>query len=245
MSLRIDLAEKIHAGLKVFGIRVSLARPLRDSLVLTRLKSEELGVRTILDIGANTGQFAKGVRKAGWARQIVSFEPTSEAYKRLSEHARKDPLWTAAPQMAIGSIEGEVEINISVNSVSSSIFQVDHRSTDVEPDSGFRAVEKVAVRDLDSVMLPEWQAPFTMKIDTQGFELEVLRGARATLENTAVVSIEMSLSKLYEGGASLVDVYSFLEQAGFRCISLTEVFCDFARNEVLQVDGTFVRDTVA
>lgn len=242
MGLRDRLAGGVNAALKAFGVKLVVDRPHRDAGVLLRLKAEETGVRTFLDVGANEGQFGADLLRTGWQGRIVSFEPTSAAHALLAERAaRHGSGWTVAPRVAVGAAEGEAEINIAINSVSSSLLKVDRRSTDVAPASGFEATEHVAVRPLDAMIEPGWEAPFGLKIDTQGFELEVLKGASATLARTTVVSLELSLVELYEGGAKLDEVYAFMERAGFRCISLVEVFSDFARHEVLQVDGTFVR----
>lgn len=239
--MRNRAAEAVNALLKTAGLRLSIDRPLRDPIALFRLKAEEAAVGTVLDVGANRGQFAGDLRRAGWTGRIVSFEPTSAAHAALAALAARDEGWIAAPRMALGAGEGEAEINLSINSVSSSLLKVDARSIEAAPESAFTSSERVPVRTLDAVVETGWARPFALKIDTQGFELEVLRGAAATLAQTAIVSLELSLAPLYENGASFVAVYGLLEQAGFHCIALSEVFCDFARNEVLQVDGTFVR----
>lgn len=244
MTFRDRAAGWINAVLHRFGLKLVVDRPIRDSQRLLRLKAEETGVRTFLDVGANQGQFGADLRRTGWKGRIVSFEPTSTAHRVLVERAAADRGgWVAAPRVAIGAAAGETVINLAKNSVSSSLLRVESRSTDAAPESAFESSESVDVRPLDSMMQPEWEAPFALKIDTQGFELEVLKGAPAILAQTTVVSLELSLSQLYEGGANLAEVYTFMEQAGFRCISLVEVFSDFVRHEVLQVDGTFVRST--
>jgi FkbM family methyltransferase len=243
MGIREHVAEGVNAALKRFGVRLRMERPLRDAGVLLRLKADETGARTFLDIGANEGQFAAEVLRSGWRGRIVSFEPTSQAHRLLAERAgRHEGQWVVVPRVALGSSNGEAQVNIAINSVSSSLLQVRNESVQAAPESGFNASESVPVRTLDSLMQPDWEAPFALKIDTQGFELEVLNGATETLARTSVVALEMSLAELYDGGARMVEIYAFMEKAGFRCISLVEVFSDFERNELLQVDGVFVRN---
>ena len=70
----------------------------------------------------------------------------------------------------------------------------------------------------------------------------MLKGGLEVLGRTEVIMTEMSMAPLYEGGARFGELYTFIEDAGFRCIALTEGFADYDRNEVLQVDGVFVRD---
>ena len=110
------------------------------------------------------------------------------------------------------------------------------------PLTGTIASETIPVRRLDDLMQPEWLGPYALKIDTQGFELEVLRGASAVLAQTAVLTVELSLAHLYSGGARVADVFALLEGQGFRAIAITEGFSDIVRNEMLQVDAIFVRD---
>ena len=215
--------------------------PFRDHEQLIALKAREFGVRTILDIGANEGQFARGIREVGWDGAIVSFEPRRDAHAALVSGSATDPGWTVAERMAIGEKDGEATLNLAANSVSSSLLPVHQRSIEVFEGTRYVATEKVPVRRLDDVVAPAWQAPFAIKIDTQGFEMAVLRGAAETLAKSAVVVLEMSLFPLYAGAASFTELYRTVEDAGFRCIALTEAMVDFPRSEIVQVDGTFIR----
>ena len=75
----------------------------------------------LLDVGANTGIYAMEVRKNGFKKKIVSFEPLSESYKILKENSKNDKNWKVHDRCAIGSKEADqIEINVSKNSVSSS-----------------------------------------------------------------------------------------------------------------------------
>jgi FkbM family methyltransferase len=232
------IADRLLAPL---GLKLVRARIMRDAPALFLLKSREAGVNTLLDVGANVGQFVQSMRQAGWQGQAVSFEPSQEAHGLLRANAAGDGAWSVPPRMALGSANGEAEINISGNSASSSMLQIEAASTQVLPLTGYIASEPVPVRRLDDVMAAEWAGPYAMKIDTQGFELEVLKGAEAVLDQTAVILVELSLAGLYAGGARPHEVFALLESRGFRAITVTEGFSDTARNEVLQVDAVFVR----
>lgn len=227
-----------------FGIKLVRDRPMRDPLRLLQTKAGERSVATILDIGANTGQFGAELLKAGWPGGLVSFEPIAEAHEQLrlraASHGHR---WIVPTAMAIGSANGETTINVSANIVSSSLLPVGEALTSVIAETGYTRTETIQVRRLDDVIDSAWPGPFAMKLDTQGFELEVVRGATETLKRTEVIMVEMSLAPLYDGGARFADLYREIENAGFRCIALTEGFADYARNEVLQVDGVFVRNS--
>eukprot|EP01035_Chromulina_nebulosa_P019691 gene19691-25611_t len=223
------------------GFRLERLRPVRDPLTLLSLKAQENGVLTILDIGANTGQFGAAIRAAGWRGKLISFEPLSAAHSLLTLRAGKDDKWNVAPKMAIGSTTGSAQLNISLNSVSSSFLQVNNKCLAAAPAAEFHSVETVKVMTLDDAMDPYDAGPYALKLDTQGFEIEVLQGASRILDDVRVVSIEMSLVPLYEGGAGFIELYNYLTGAGFRAIALTEGFSDHQRNEMLQVEGIFVR----
>jgi len=94
-------------------------------------------IDTVLDIGANIGQFAMGLRDSGYNGRIISFEPLSEAYSHLSINSKNDSKWIIAPRMAIGNGEGKKTINISGNSYSSSILKMTGTHIKGAPDSAY------------------------------------------------------------------------------------------------------------
>lgn len=242
MSARDQVVAMVRKALRSFDVRLVRDRPMRDPVRLISLKARELGCRTVLDVGANIGQFGEELLRTGWNGKLVSFEPIAANHAALEVCAARFPNWSVAPAMALGAVEARADINVSENMVSSSLLPVGRASTDVLDETRYTRSEPVMVRRLDDVIQPSWPAPFAIKTDTQGFELEVLRGAPNTLSNARVLMVEMSMAPLYEGGAQFASLYSFIENAGFRCIALTEGFADCARNEVLQVDGVFVRN---
>ena len=229
-----------------FGVRLKRERPMRDPIQLFLLKSRELGVATILDVGANRGQFASKILASGWNGDLVSFEPVSETHSMLTEAkvAAANPRWFISPAFALGSETATAEINVARNLVSSSLLQIRGAFADVDKETRPVRTETIAVRRLDDAIEPSWNAPFALKTDTEGFELEVLKGATSTLTRTRVIMIEMFLAPFHDGGARFGELASFIVEAGFRCIALTEGFSDYGRNEVLAVDGVFIRNEV-
>lgn len=242
MALKYSLLRGIQTTFARAGVRIEFDHPIRNSPKLFALKAHELGVRTVLDVGANFGQFAQELRKHRYPGTILSFEPLSVAHAALSQAAAADAQWRIAPRMALGSAAAQATINISKNLASSSLLPVQSRSVEAAAVTAYTGQESVDVRRLDDVVDATYEEPFALKLDTQGFELQVLEGAARTLQRTALVLSEMSLAPLYENGAAFSDVYEFLERSGFRCISLVQGFADNARHELLQVDGVFVRN---
>jgi FkbM family methyltransferase len=215
---------------------------MRDTVGLFLLKCRELGVRTIFDVGANRGQFGGDVIARGWTDRLVSYEPIGVCHAELAQAASKTPNWIVAPPMALGRMAQEANINVSENLMSSSLLPVSRASTDVAMETRYVRTEKIVVSTLDEVRDAQWEQPFGLKIDTQGFELEVLEGGSQTLELVEVILLEMSLAHLYSGGAQFDELFSYCVNRGFRCIALNEGFSDPRNNEMLQVDGVFVRD---
>src|SRR3546814_18230554 len=92
----------------------------------------------------------------------------------------RSPRWTGLPAMALGAETGTATINVSENLASSSLLDVEARSVEALRETGYTGTEEIVVRTLDEVVEPDWRRPLALKIDTQGFELEVLKGAQQT-----------------------------------------------------------------
>ena len=112
---------------------------------------EMVGADFIFDIGANAGQFCKDLRLIGFVGKLVSFEPLSAAHKILAANAGGDPNWCVHPRCAIGDFDGEIEINISGNSVSSSVLPMLEQHATAEPGSAYVGAERVPIARLDTV----------------------------------------------------------------------------------------------
>jgi FkbM family methyltransferase len=108
----------------------------------------------VLDIGANKGQFASGLLEIGYRGNIVSFEPLSSAYEQLLESRKPYPQWSVFDRCAVGDAEGEIEINISQNSESSSVLPMLQAHLDAAPRSAYVDVEKAPIHRLDAIAEP-------------------------------------------------------------------------------------------
>ena len=112
---------------------------------------KKFNVDLVLDVGANEEQFALELRDFEFSGRIVSFEPLSTAHSTLSSVAKLDPLWEVYPRCAIRDKIDEVSINISRNSVSSSILPMTDLHSSAAPESVFLTEEKVNLITLDSI----------------------------------------------------------------------------------------------
>jgi FkbM family methyltransferase len=216
---------------------------LDDITRLVRI-TEARKIKTFLDVGANQGQFSIDLRFAGFSEKIISFEPLSEAYSILTRISSHDPKWIIAPRCAVGNEETESSINVAGNSFSSSLLPMKEIHAQCAPSSSYVGEETVMISKL-SVLLSSLNVPlndrFALKIDTQGFEAEVLKGAIDLLPRVEVIFTELSLFPLYEGAPSFIELYNLIIGYGFRCIALSQEFSDPQSGEMLQVNGTFIR----
>ena len=127
--LPINVIKKLLRTVGVDLVRYNLHHS-DDVLLNTIIRN--FNIQTILDVGANEGQYASQIFGSGYKGKIYSFEPISEVYKTLKKNAGDSQKWLTFNQ-GIGSREEEVMINVSANYVSSSIFNVSRASTDAEP----------------------------------------------------------------------------------------------------------------
>lgn len=197
----------------------------------------------MFDIGANTGQFASALRSVGYNGRIVSFEPLTKAFVQLTKNAQRDSQWNVAPRCAIGDSNGDVTINISGNSVSSSVLPMMESHAAAAEQSAYVGSERVPIFKLDTVG-PEHltdASRYLIKIDAQGFEWQVFDGAQAMLRGASGVLCELSLIPLYKGQRLWLDIVERLELEGFTLWSIQHGFSDPRDGRTLQVDGIFFR----
>lgn len=198
-------------------------------------------INFVYDVGANKGQFGKNLYRAGYHEQLISFEPTSEAYSCLEAEARQHKKWQVAPRSAVGSKAGEAKINISSNSHSSSLLSITAKALEGAPRAHYVNTENVPVVTLDETNYAPMEANAFLKIDTQGFELEVLKGATELLKKIHGVQLEMSLTPMYEGAPSFQELHDYINGFGFELWGLDPVFSDPKTRRLYQVDATFFR----
>lgn len=204
---------------------------------------ENFGIDLVVDVGANTGQFSGELRDGGFSGHILSFEPLSRAHQILLKNSKGDDHWEVFPRCAIGDVDGEVMINVSENSVSSSILPMLNSHREAAPQSSYVMKENTPIFKLDSI-LPRKIEGFNsilLKIDTQGFEWNVLDGAMNVLPQIKAVQMELSLIDLYEGQHLWLECIERLKNLGFALWSLQPAFTDHKTGQTLQFDGLFIR----
>lgn len=214
-----------------------------DSDLKRRLKLiKYFEINKIFDIGANVGNYAMVMRKLGFEGNIVSFEPLSETFKKLQKNAAKDNNWETI-NIALGDKDGESEINIAGNNDSSSILEMMPSHSKSAPESSYIGNERIKVNKLDTLFENLYRKGDNafVKIDTQGYELNVLQGAEKSLSHIKGIQIEMSLVQLYDGGILYKEMIDLIEKKGFSLFSIENGFSDPESGELLQMDGIFFK----
>jgi FkbM family methyltransferase len=222
-------------------------RPIANANIEQQVVKDVLnltGVKIVLDVGANSGQWGDLVFASGFTGKLISFEAIPNVHSTLVAHAkRRGALWEVAPCAALGSERGHVEFNISANTMSSSVLPMRREHEAAAPESAYVSTQRVRVERLDelaSKLLPP-HGDVMIKIDTQGYELEVLKGASGLLHRAAAMQLEISLVRLYEGAPTFSEMLSYMQSIGFEIFNIVPVFKDKRTGRVLQVDGYFVR----
>jgi FkbM family methyltransferase len=233
----------IKGLLRTAGFELRRITPASHQLFDLARALKYFEVDLVLDVGANTGQFARRLRTAGYAGRIVSFEPLEAEHRQLQLAARADDAWQVHERGAVGDRDGEITINIARNSVSSSVLPMMQLHSEAAQHSHYVGSQVAPIFRLDSVAgayLRQARRPF-LKIDTQGFEAQVLDGARATLPELCGVLCELSLAPLYQGQTLWLQMIERLQRDGFEIWSISKGFTDLRNGRTLQVDAAFFR----
>jgi FkbM family methyltransferase len=201
-----------------------------------------LGIDTVLDIGANIGQYGSALRAGGFTGRIISCEPLPDAFAHLARRSGSDERWTAL-NTAAGDAPGTLEINVSANSYSSSLLPMTNAHTDAAPGSEFVRTETVPVTTVADIVREQAIDPARtlLKIDTQGYEAPVLDGAGPLVGRLAAISLELSFVPLYAGQQLFDDLVDRLRAADYVLYAIEGGFGDRRTGRMLQCDGLFVR----
>lgn len=190
---------------------ISIVRNLKDS-----------NISNVLDVGANVGQFGLDLRRHGFKGQIFSFEPVNETFALLEKTTRRHQPWKAI-KLGLGASESELTINISSNDgLSSSLLEMGPLHIEHFPNSATVARQKVSISTIDQMLVELGLRPreVMLKLDVQGFESEVLKGASQSLSKIPLCYMEVSVSPLYEGEVTFLPILIELSKSGHEVIDV-------------------------
>ena len=202
-------------------------------------------INCVLDVGANTGQFAKGLRSQGYAGRIASYEPSSDALPLLLEATSFDRDWLVRA-VALGREPGVATMHRFRNSVFNSLHEASYHTRGLFPTDAVKVgEEQIEVSTLDH----EYQSSVEgitnprvlLKSDTQGHDLDVIEGGLGVLPDISAILVELSVSPIYRDQPSLIAVYGRLIDLGFRPSGMFPVARGTDHLSVIEFDGVFVR----
>jgi FkbM family methyltransferase len=188
----------------------------------------------VYDVGAHRGQFAVFARARWPEAEIISFEPIEAEARRISHVAPG----VSVKNVALGAERCKAELHLSRASDSSSLFPI-ARQVEVFPGTEEVGSLDVEVERLDSYMRAGRQ-PSLLKIDVQGSELDVLKGA--DLDQVGCVYVESSFVELYTGQALAAQVIGYLDEHRFRLADIRNLSRSPESDLAVQADLLFVRD---
>jgi len=204
----------------------------------------DLRINCVLDVGANVGQYARSLRRAGYHGRIVSFEPLEEFATKLRRKSAKDPGWRVQ-QYALGDEESTAEINATPGASLSSLLPASEFGKEWSRKLERSVKETIQVRRLDSVLdevLAGLDEPRVyLKLDTQGYDLPAFRGAGDRLPEILAMQSEVSCLPIYEGMPQLEEQLGVYRQAGFDIAGLFPVSLHRPTLRVLEFDAILVR----
>jgi FkbM family methyltransferase len=229
----------IQRILRYFGWEI--VRHNKSEIIFLSSRLNELNVDTIFDVGANQGQYANSLFSSNFKGKIFSFEPYSKAHKSLLKLAKKNSGWYVPPRCAVGRINKMVTLNISENSVSSSLLPMLDEHLNSAKKSRYIGTEFVPLITLDSFAKSIKFKKAFLKIDTQGYELEVVLGAKSLMKKLVGIQLEVSIGNLYDGQPNYLYILKHIEKKGFNLWSITPGFRDKKTNKLLQFDAIFLK----
>ncbi|MCI3274281.1 FkbM family methyltransferase [Streptomyces cylindrosporus] len=208
---------------------------------------ELYGVNCVFDVGANAGQYAKRLRRLGYTGRIVSFEPTAHAFERLSAAAADDPAWQVH-HLGLGREDTVTAIHTGWNTMNSLLPPSDYGLGRYRRFNETRT-EEIRVRRLDGVLDEaldgiEQPRPF-LKMDTQGYDLEVFAGAGERIGDFVGLQSEVAVLRLYEGSPRMSEAVAAYEDGGFEITGMYPVTREAATGRVVEFDCVMMRAKAA
>lgn len=215
-----------------------------DTMIMTVIDYNKINY--IVDVGANEGQFAQKLRQGRYNGMICSVEPLNEAWNKLSNHASRDEKWIIHEKCALGEESELKKINVSKNTVSSSILQINELHVQAENESEYVGTELVKVKTLDQIFIEEnltqTSHEIMLKLDCQGYEFNIL-SSTSNIDKIRVIVCELSILPLYNNQKLWHDVHDYIVNKGFDLWGFYPEFVDHISGRVLQLNGIYINES--
>jgi len=198
-------------------------------------------IRTILDVGANTGQFALQIHKLLPEAKIYSFEPLADCYAMLRKNMGSIADFESF-NVALGNENGKCSIYRNAFSPSSSLLPMQDLHKQAFPQTVNAKLEDIEICRLDDIAHTlNFRDNLLIKIDVQGFEDKVILGGWNVIERASVLIVETSFEPLYQGQVLFDGIYTMLTAKGFEYRGGEEPLRSPEDRHILQCDSIFIR----
>lgn len=202
---------------------------------------KEIQIKTVLDIGANVGQFASEIRNILPDAKILSFEPIKDCFDKLNIKMQNDDKFYSF-NYALGEEEREVEINKNEYLPSSSILTMSKNHTDLFPHTQKTTKEKILIKKMDEIIeLKDLEKEILIKIDAQGFEDKIIKGGINIIKNSKAMLVETSFIELYKNQPLFDDIYKQLTEIGFTYKGGIQEKTNKKTGEIISEDSLFIQ----
>ena len=236
----------INSITSVFGYKFKKTRWLYEKNLNLIKSLNSNNINSIIDVGANNGQFAEEIFKNGFNGYVLSFEPLKIEHSNLLDKKikMKKYNWEIAERCGLGASEKKLEINISGMRQSSSILNISEIHTSLYPKSANIDKEKISIFPLDNFYnkITNMKKNILVKIDTQGYELEILKGAKKTLDYINAIYVEVSLVELYKNQPLFDEILGYVKKAGFSVWSVDQAVGNKETGQTYQLDILFTKN---
>lgn len=201
--------------------------------IISNLKKKSHTFSTIIDVGANSGQFTKVSSYFFPSSKIFVFEPIPTLYEKISKNFKKNKN-ILVNNLALGNETGIIKFNQNEYGHVSSILEISDSNSHY-PNENLTQID-VEISTLDTYFNTDiLVSPALLKLDVQGFELEVLKGGLKILNKIDYIIIEANLEQLYTNQPSFTEVNKFLNDNGFELNGMLD-FNIGSNNSYIEID---------
>jgi FkbM family methyltransferase len=235
----------VRTAVNSLGFDVVRLKHLHKNLVEHLLNIfDKNKIDCVIDVGANSGQYAMSLREMGYKGYIVSFEPVKVAYGTLELNAKADEKWLCY-NLALGDKDQVKTINVYKSTVFSSFLEANAYSKDIWRSLESVTTEEVSVIRLDDI-LPELArrtgcSRLFLKMDTQGYDSNVFRGSLNSLDSIRGLQSELALIPVYKEMPLAYDVLNEFHKAGFYISGMYPINREDASLAVIEYDCVLVK----
>jgi len=235
----MPLKSTLRSAIRRIGFEVTRFPGNHNTHEVRRKIMSTLGIDLVLDVGANVGRYGRELYEAVYHGSVVSFEPVSSLFAELRQTAAGRPNWSCH-HLALGETDGTAEINVAHEM--SSLLPRSPSANGSIPFTDTRR-EQIKIAKLDSIRDQVFgvHQRIWLKMDVQGFELSVLKGAAQSLTDIVAVEAEMSLWAFYSGQPGYRELIDHLDGCGFGLWSVQPGHRDPDTARMIEMDGIFVR----